>query len=80
MQVQLSTGVTLFLILGLTSLSVVIITITYANAQLDGFAGLVCGIGSVGASASSSGSGGGSHMTSTSMGGTITSDDLKALS
>ena len=39
MQVQLSTGVTLFLILGLTSLPVVIITITYANAQLDGFAG-----------------------------------------
>jgi hypothetical protein len=39
MQVQLSTGVTLFLILGLTSLSVVIITITYANGQLDGFAG-----------------------------------------
>ena len=39
MQVQLSTRVTLFLIFGLTSFAIVIITITYANAQLDGFAG-----------------------------------------
>ncbi|HEY7083141.1 MAG TPA: CHRD domain-containing protein [Nitrososphaeraceae archaeon] len=39
MNVQLSTRVTLFLFLGLTSFAIVIITITYANAQLDGFTG-----------------------------------------
>lgn len=166
MQVQLSTRVTLFLIFGLTSFAIVIITITYANAQLDGFAGsaaasaatiagssssstspvsgkhfsavltgenevppvdtqatgriklianpqqsaldyqislsdmngvvngahihkgsigtngpvvatLNVGGAFAGAAASSSGSGGGSHMTSTSIGGTITSADLK---
>jgi len=39
MQAQLSTRVTLFLILGLTSLAIVIITATNANAQLDGLTG-----------------------------------------
>jgi CHRD domain-containing protein len=39
MQAQLSTRVTLFLILGLTSLAIVIITATNANAQLDGLIG-----------------------------------------
>jgi hypothetical protein len=39
MQAQLSTGVTLFLILGLTSLAIVIMTVTNANAQLDGLTG-----------------------------------------
>jgi hypothetical protein len=39
MQALLSTRVTLFLILGLTSLAIVHITVTYANAQLDGLAG-----------------------------------------
>ena len=39
MQAQLSTRVTLFLILGLTSLAIVIITATNANAQLDRVAG-----------------------------------------
>ena len=41
MQAQLSTRVTLFLILGLTSLTIVLITVTYANAQLDGLTGSV---------------------------------------
>jgi CHRD domain len=44
-QTQLSTTVTLFLILGLISPSAVIITITYANAQLDSFAGAAAGSG-----------------------------------
>ena len=40
MQVQLSTRVTtLFLILGLTSFATVPITVTYANARLDGLTG-----------------------------------------
>jgi len=39
MQAQLSTRVTLFLILGLTSLAIVIMTVTNANAQLDGLTG-----------------------------------------
>ena len=39
MQAQLHTRVTLFLILGLTSLAIVIITATNANAQLDRVAG-----------------------------------------
>ena len=39
MQAQLSTRVTLFLILGLTLLAIVIMTVTNANAQLDGLTG-----------------------------------------
>ncbi|HEY7571499.1 MAG TPA: CHRD domain-containing protein [Nitrososphaeraceae archaeon] len=39
MQVQLFTKVTLFLVLGLVILSVVLITVTYANAQLNGLTG-----------------------------------------
>jgi len=39
MQAQLSTRVTLFLIFGLTSLAIVIMTVTNANAQLDGLTG-----------------------------------------
>ena len=39
MQAQLSTRVTLFLILGLTSLAIVIMTVTNASAQLDRVAG-----------------------------------------
>ena len=35
MQAQLYTRVTLFLILGLTSLAIVIMTVTNASAQLD---------------------------------------------
>ena len=63
MLAELSTRVTLFLILGLTSLSVVIITITYANAQLDGFAGAaaVSGATIVGSSSSSTSPVSGKH-------------------
>lgn len=43
MQAHLSTRVTLFLILGLTSLAVVLVTATYANAQPDGLTGSVTG-------------------------------------
>lgn len=39
MQAQSSTRVTLYLIFGLTSLAIVLITVTYANAQLDGLTG-----------------------------------------
>jgi hypothetical protein len=39
MQAQLSTRVTLFLILGLTLLAIVIMTVTNASAQLDRVAG-----------------------------------------
>lgn len=39
MQVQLFTKVTLFLILGLSTLSVALITVTYANTQLNGLTG-----------------------------------------
>src|SRR6185312_3218718 len=39
MQVQLLTKITFFLVLGLVILSVVPITVTYANAQLNGLTG-----------------------------------------
>ena len=57
MPAQLSTRVTLFLILGLTSLAIVLVTVTYANAQLDGLAGSagpVSGATMAGTSSSSS--------------------------
>jgi hypothetical protein len=57
MQTQLSTKVTLFLILGLTSLAIVIITVTNANAQLDSLTGsatVSATLAMVGSSSSSS--------------------------
>src|ERR1041384_1114838 len=60
MQAQLSTRVTLFLILGLTSLAIVIITATNANAQLDGLTGSAA----VSATAAMAGSSSSSSLTS----------------
>ena len=60
MQAQLSTRVTLFLILGLTSLAIVIITATNANAQLD----RVAGSAAVSATAAMAGSSSSSSLTS----------------
>ena len=54
MHAQLSTRVTLFLILGLTSLAVVLVTAKYANAQPDGLTGSVTGSAATMASTSSS--------------------------
>lgn len=57
MPAQLSTRVTLFLILGLTSLAIVLVTVTYANAQSDGLTGSAAAVSAatmVGTSSSSS--------------------------
>ena len=64
MQAQLSTRVTLFLILGLTSLAIVIMTVTNASAQLD----RVAGSAAVSATAAMAGSSSSSSSSLTSAG------------
>jgi len=64
MQAQLSTRVTLFLILGLTSLAIVIITATNANAQLDRVAGSAAVSATAAMAGSSSSSSSSSSLTS----------------
>ena len=64
MQAQLSTGVTLFLILGLTSLAIVIMTVTNASAQLDRVAGSAAVSATAAMAGSSSSSSSSSSLTS----------------